>query len=164
LIARQFSTKNQPLNRAIWTSIIVIVFALRISSSAMSAQATTWWNSYHMRSHEVAAQINASRHPLIVSDDYVLWPLVLSEYLASDTEVALRPRCYQCKIPRDTSSPLVGIAAGGEPRSLFMIAPSADLQAAVRAQVRESPVMVVNCINVHDACPGGIDLWSATRQ
>ena len=163
LIARQLSAENQPLLRAIWTGIIVIVFALRISSSAMSAQATTWWNSYHMRSHEVAAQINASRHPLVISDDYVLWPLVLSEYLAADTEVALRPRCYQCKIPKDTAWPQVDIAAGGVPRSVFMIAPSPALQAAVRAQVREPGVVVVNCINVHDACPGGIDLWSSDK-
>jgi uncharacterized membrane protein len=162
LIATKLSPKNEPASRVIWTGIIVMVFALRISSSAMSSQATTWWNSYHMRSHEVATLINASRHPLVASDDYILWPLVLSEYLAPDTEIALRPRCYLCKVTQNASSPLPDLATGGDLRDLFLLAPSNALRSAAQAQVRDKPTaLVVNCIEVRGSCPGGgIDLWS----
>ena len=66
----------------------------RIASCAQSAMAPTWWNSRNIQSRQVAAQISARPHPLIISDDYILWPLVFAEYLNPSFDLALRPRCY----------------------------------------------------------------------
>jgi uncharacterized membrane protein len=161
LVASRFAGGNRPRAHAVWAGIFGLVFALRIASCAMSAQAASWWNSYNIHSREIAAQINAAHRPLVMSDDYVVWPLMLSEYLDPRIEVALRPRCYQCKLPSAGSPPLTDLARGDAPRDIFLIAPSPQLQAVIQAQSeRLKPARVrVNCIRVRSSCPGGIELW-----
>jgi hypothetical protein len=160
LIASTLASGGRGGARAMWAAVFAAVFVLRIVSCEASAHASSWWNSYNTQSREVAAQINRSQSPLVLSDDYIVWPLLLSEYLDPTIEVALQPRCYLCKLPKAAMSPLPDLAHGAKVRDVFMLAPSKQLQAAVHAQSELAPhTLTVNCLNVRGTCPGGMELW-----
>jgi uncharacterized membrane protein len=158
LIARALLMRTTRGARAAFTAAFAFMFVARIASCAASAQAATWWNSYNIRSREVAAEINAAQRPLLVSDDYVVWSLTLSEYLDPTVEVALRPRCYLCKAPVAAAVAPLEFAPGGNARDVYLLAPSSSLQLRVRARAESEPQWTVKCINVRASCVGGIDL------
>lgn len=160
LIASKLLGENRPRARGIWAGVIGLMFVSRIASCMLSTTASTWWNSYNIRTREVAAQINESRRPLILSDDYIEWSLMLSEYLDPNIEVALRPRCYLCKLEKPASFAPADFADGKGARDVFLIAPSEQLRAIIPAQWDASRIGVnVNCINIRGSCLGGIELW-----
>jgi hypothetical protein len=148
---------------ATWQAAFGLVIAARVASGAQSAMAPTWWDSYNMQTRQVAAQLNARPHPLIISDDYVLWPLVLAEYLNPSSDVALSPRCYQCRLPRTASvTDLVPEHSAG-PRTVVLVAPSKQLLMTVRAKmIADGDATNLECVDVRDSCPGGFPLWASS--
>ena len=144
-----------------WQSVFGLVIILRLASCAQSATAQSWWDSYNIQSRRVAAELNATAHPLIISDDYILWPLVLAEYLNPSFEVALRPRCYLCKLPRTAS---VGELVPEHParsQTVVLVAPSEQLLATMRAATTaDGAAASFKCVDVRDSCPGGFQMWA----
>ena len=161
-----FSLKLAGVSRSVssvaWQTVFGLVITARIASCAQSAMAPTWWNSFNLLSREVAAQISAAPHPLIVSDGYILWTLVLAEYLNPSFDVALNPRCYQCKLTRTAPvTDLVPEPSTGS-RTVVLVAPSKQLLTTVRAAMTMDGVAAdLECVDVRDSCPGGFPLWAS---
>jgi uncharacterized membrane protein len=163
LFSRKLSGTSSPSARLVsWQAAFGLVIAARIASCAQSAMAPTWWNSYNIQSRQVAAQLSDSPHPLIISDDYILWTLVLAEYLNPSFDVALNPRCYQCRLTRTGSvSDLVPERSTGS-RTVVLVAPSKELLTTVRAAMTAEGVAAdLECVDVRDSCPGGFPLWAS---
>ena len=162
LYSWKLSDTSQSARLVSWQAAFGLVIAARIASCAQSAVAPTWWNSYNMQSRQVAAQLSARPHPLIISDDYILWTLVLAEYLNPSFDVALNPRCYQCKLTRTASvTDLVPEHSAGS-RTVILVAPSKQLLTAVRAAMTAEGVAAdLECVDVRDSCPGGFPLWAS---
>jgi uncharacterized membrane protein len=162
LFSWKLSDTSQSARSLSWQAAFGLVIAVRIASCAQSAMASTWWNSYNMQSRQVAAQVGAKPHPLIISDDYILWTLVLGEYLDPSFDVALNPRCYQCKLTRTASvADLVPEHSTGS-RTVVLVAPSKQLLATVRAAMTADGVAAdLECVDVRDSCPGGFPLWAS---
>lgn len=160
LLWRKLIDVAHPTRWGAWHTVFALVVALRFVSCAQSAMAPTWWNSYNMQPQVVAAQIDSIPGPLIISDDYILWPLVLSEYLNPSDEVALRPRCYQCKLANTSS--ILGLVPSGSmsSRPVVLVAPSSPLLTAVRAAMKTAGTQAsLRCVDVRDSCPGGYPMW-----
>jgi hypothetical protein len=161
LFSRKLIGVGRSVRLAAWQTAFGFVIAARIASCAQSAAALTWWNSQNIRSLQVAAQLNAFPHPLIISDAYILWTLVLTEHLDPSFEVALRPRCYLCKLTHTVSvAELVPEHSTGS-RTVVLIAPSKQLLTGVRtAMTADDAARAVKCIDVGNSCPGGFPLWT----
>lgn len=151
----------RPKRWGAWVAVFGLVVALRFASDAQIALAPTWWLSYNMQPRVVAAQINSLTRPLIISDGYILWPLVLSEYLNPSDEVALHATCYLCKLGNTSS--LIGLVPSGSMSSshtVVLVAPSKPLLTAVRAAMKtEGAAASLECVDVRDSCPGGYPMW-----
>jgi uncharacterized membrane protein len=162
LFSWKLSDTSQSVRLVSWQAAFGLVIAARIASCAQSAMSPTWWNSYNMQSRQVAAQVSARPHPLIISDDYILWTLVLAEYLNPSFDVALNPRCYQCKLARtDSVADLVPEHSTGS-RTVVLVAPSKQLLTTVRAAMTADGVAAdLECVDVRGSCPGGFPLWSS---
>ena len=145
-----------------WQIVFVLVITARIASCAQSAMAPTWWNSRNIQSRQVAAQISAAPHPLIISDDYILWPLVLAEYLNPSFDLALRPRCYLCTLtPSSSVAELVPEHPMGS-HTVVLVAPSKQLLTTVRAAMAaDGAAAAIECVDVRDSCPGGFPMWAS---
>jgi uncharacterized membrane protein len=162
LFSWKLGDTSQSVRLVSWQAAFGLVIAVRIASCAQSAMASTWWNSYNMQPRQVAAQLSARPHPLIISDDYILWTLVLAEYLNPSFDVALNPRCYQCKLTRtDSVGDLVPEHSTGS-RTVVLVAPSKQLLTTVRAAMTADGVAAdLKCVDVRDSCPGGFPLWAS---
>jgi uncharacterized membrane protein len=162
LFSRELIGASRSVRLAVWQIVFGLVLSARIASCAQSAMAPTWWNSRNMQSRQVAAQLSARPHPLIISDDYILWTLVLAEYLNPSFDVALNPRCYQCKLTRTASvADLVPEHSMGS-RTVVLVAPSKQLLMTVRAAMTADGVAAdLECVDVRGSCPGGFPLWAS---
>jgi uncharacterized membrane protein len=162
LFSWKLGDTSQSVRLVSWQAAFGLVIAVRIASCAQSAMASTWWNSYNMQPRQVAAQLSARPHPLIISDDYILWTLVLAEYLNPSFDVALNPRCYQCKLTRtDSVADLVPEHSTGS-RTVVLVAPSKQLLTTVRAAMTADGVAAdLECVDVRGSCPGGFPLWAS---
>ena len=150
----------RPRRWGAWHAVFVLVVALRFASCLQAALAPTWWLSYQMQPQVVAAQINSLPRPLIVSDGYILWPLVLSEYLNPADEVALHPSCYLCRL--GNTSPTIGLVPSRSMSShtVVLVAPSKPLLTAVSAAMKATGMSAsLKCVDVRNSCPGGYPLW-----
>lgn len=150
----------RPLRWGAWHAVFALVLALRLASCAQAALAPTWWLSYEMQPQAVAAQIDSLPRPLIISDGYVLWPLVLSEYLNPADGLALQPSCYLCK--RGDTAPTIGLVPSRSMSShtVVLVAPSKPLLTAVRAAMKMTGTSgSLKCVDVRNSCPGGYPLW-----
>jgi uncharacterized membrane protein len=162
LFSWKLSDASQSARLIPWQAAFGLVIATRIVSCAESAAAPTWWNSYNMQSRQIAGELNARPHLLLISDDYILWALVLAEYLNPSFDVALNPRCYQCKLTRTASlTDLVPEHFTGS-RTVVLVAPSKQLLTTVRAAMTADGVAAdLECVDVRDSCPGGFPLWAS---
>lgn len=162
LFSWKLSDTSQWARSVSWQVALSLVILARTISCAESAVAPTWWNSYNMQPSEVAARLNAISHPLIISDDYILWTLALAEYLNPSFDVALNPRCYQCKLTRPASiADLVPEHSTGS-RTVVLVAPSKQLLKTVRAAMAADGVAAdLECVDVRDSCPGGFPMWAS---
>jgi uncharacterized membrane protein len=159
LFSRKLISASRSVRLVAWQTVFGLVISARIASCAQSAMALSWWNSYNIQSRQIAAQISAAPHPLIISDDYILWPLVLAEYLNPSFDVALLPRCYQCKLTRTASITELVPEHSTEPRTVVLVAPSKQLLTTVRAAMTADGAL--ECVDVRDSCPGGFPLWAS---
>lgn len=160
LLWPQLAPVARPRRWGAWHAVFGLVVALRFVSCAQGALAPTWWLSYEMQPQVVAAQINSLPRPLIISDDYILWPLVLSEYLDPSDEVALQPKCYLCQ--RGNTSTTISLVPSHSMSShtVVLVAPSKPLLTAVRAAMTTAGTSAsVKCVDVRNSCPGGYPLW-----
>ena len=87
---------------------------------------------------------------------------VLAEYLDPSFDVALRPRCYLCKLPHtDSVTELVPQHSTGS-RTVVLVAPSKELLTAVRAAMTaDGATAALECVDVRDSCPGGFPMWAS---
>jgi uncharacterized membrane protein len=162
LFSQKLVEARRSVRLAAWQTILGLVMSARIASCAQSAMASTWWNSYNIQSREVAAQISNSPHPLIISDDYILWTLVLAEYLNPSFDVALLPRCYECKLTRAASVTELVPEHSNDSRTVVLVAPSKQLLTTMRAGIAaDGAAAALKCVDVRDSCPGGFPLWAS---
>ncbi len=80
-------------------ALLSLVFTGELISCAISSQAVTWWNKDDERTPAVAAIINESHKPLVISDYFSPTILELSLYLDPAVPVRLNLKCAQCVLP-----------------------------------------------------------------
>jgi uncharacterized membrane protein len=143
-----------------WSAIFVLVLVGRVSSCAVSAQATSWWTTFDERSIAIARTINASSNPLFVSDNYIGYVLSVAEYLRPNVAVHIRSVCYLCvtKEPEQIGSRVDHQLAGSS--DVYLLGPSPALQARVQtALVRLERHTRYWCIDVRANCASPLRLW-----
>jgi uncharacterized membrane protein len=144
----------------IWSAVFALVLLGRISSCAVSSQATSWWNDFDERSIAVAQTINASAKPLFVSDNYISYVLSVAEYLRPDIPVSVRASCYLCSMKSVT---VVGADFGEQLRrssDVYLLGPSQVLQARVEGSLERSRGRARYwCIDIRKNCAGELRLW-----
>jgi hypothetical protein len=151
--------------RPAWIAVAGLVMMTRLGSLVISSQADTWWSKEDLRAKDIAALVNRSPAPLLVSDNYLVWILSLAEYLDGDTGLALAPRCYLCArdgAPASGAAALLPAIDARLPgvRSVFTVGPSAPLLAAVRERLATLPQPPLSrCVDIRGSCPGDLSLW-----
>jgi hypothetical protein len=143
-----------------WQALFVIILACRFASLAVSSQADTWWNKFDEKSIAVARIVNGTGHAVLVSDDYLVFALTLSNYLDPNIRVALKPRCYLCKIDSgDAPSPDL-VERAKEAGSIFLLGPSRGLEARFEdLALGTAPNDRLRCIDVRSNCKSDLSLW-----
>jgi uncharacterized membrane protein len=163
LFSRKLIGASQWARSAAWQTVFGLVLLVRLASCAESAMSPTWWTSHNIQARQVAAWISAAPHPLIIGDNYILWTLILAEYLNPSFDVALRPRCYLCKLSPPASVAELVPERSASPRTVVLVAPSKRLLTTVRAAMTaEGDASAMECVDVRDSCPSGFPLsaWS----
>jgi hypothetical protein len=139
-------------------AILIVLLASRAASSFVSSQATTWWNKMQDNSIAVADVIDSTPRPLIVSDAYIDYSLVLSNYLRPDIRVALRPSCYECANPAAAKLD-ASVLPPGHFTDIFAVGPSPQLQALLHSLIAQRHLTVAyHCVNVRHSCPSGLSI------
>ncbi len=82
--------------RLAWTAAFAVLLAGETLSCGISSQAKTWWNKDYEVSPDVAAVVNHSRNPLVVSDFTTSRALGLAYYLDPSVALRLRLHCDTC--------------------------------------------------------------------
>ena len=144
--------------RAAWGyALLCGLLAAGTLSCAVSSQAETWWSTQEDNSIDVARQVNRSAQPLLVGDGYLLYPLVLSNYLAPNVGTVLRPRCYEC---RNAALPALDEAAlqGRRFTTLYALGPSPALRGTLDAFAARHPGIAYECINVRKNCASDLNI------
>ncbi len=146
--------------RQFWVVVFALILAVRIGSCAADARAMTWWTKYNIRPMVAAARINAGSHPLIISDNYLVWSLVISEYTDPAVAVALAPRCYLCEPTAPVKLDLEKLVRPGVVDTVFLLGASRSLSDEVNQIVRDDPQMPrYQCIEIRGECAGELSLW-----
>jgi uncharacterized membrane protein len=138
--------------------LLVGLLAARTASAAYSSQAITWWNKMQDNSLAVASAIDRAERPIVVSDAYLGYALVLSNYLRPDIAVVLRPPCYECG---DRAKPKLdaSVLPPGRYSDVFALGPSPQLQALLRKLIVEQHLgAVYHCINVRHSCVSDLNV------
>lgn len=141
-----------------WKFGIASVAFCGIASCAASSVATTWWTKYNEQSIALAAVINRSSRPIIVSDNYVHFVLSLAPYLRPETRVLLAPRCFLCHAPEGRN---VAVELGkriGPDGTVFLLGPSRELVDSIRER-RAILAERVRCIDVEGNCSSDLRLF-----
>ncbi len=161
LFSQKLTDVGSSMRLLAWQGVFVLVITMRFASCAQSAMAPTWWDSYNIQSRQVATKINAIPHALIISDDYILWPLVLAEYLNPSFDVALRPRCYLCKLPGTAPIGELVLKRSTLSQTVVLVAPSEQLLTTTRAAMAaDGAAASLSCVDVRGSCPDGLPMWS----
>lgn len=152
------------LRPVLWSAVFVLLLAGRVSSCALSAQATTWWTTFDERSIPIAQTINTSPDPLFVSDNYIGYVLSVAEYLRPDVAVHIRSSCYVCVNKEqegfDTQFDTQFDRQLAGSSDIYLLGPSTALQSAVQARLgRLDQHARYWCIDVRDNCESRLRLW-----
>jgi uncharacterized membrane protein len=107
--------------RAAWSTGFALVIFGGLVSCALSSQATTWWNKDYERTPAVASIVNATSHPLVVSDRSSGRLLGLSFYLDPRVNLSVSLTCDQCAISPPARSGL--LADAGRYSDVFLLGP-----------------------------------------
>lgn len=144
---------NSARSRNFWAAIFSLVLVARIASCLVIGNTDTWWSKYNIRPAELAARLDRTVRPLILGDGYVTFSIVLSEYLAPKTEIALRPRCYTCVSPLPKLVDFAAVVPLNEVRDVFLVAPSERQRLSAESYWRhESPAARYHCLHVLEGC------------
>lgn len=88
--------------RHLWQGVALVIVIVGIGSSAAIATSPSWWHKVHNRTvPALAAQINQSPGPLVISDAEVGDLFALTHYLNPDVPLLVRPQCYACDTHRE---------------------------------------------------------------
>jgi uncharacterized membrane protein len=153
------ATASRNARRAlIGNAFLVALLAGKAVSCLASSQATTWWNKMQDNSIAVARAVNGTPRPLVVSDAYVDYALVLSNYLRPGVAVALSPSCYECA--DDAKKQLdVSMLPQGRFTDVFALGPSAQLQSRLKRLIAQRHLGIAyHCINVRHNCISGLNI------
>ncbi len=141
-----------------WYVALCALLLARLVSCAVSSRAVTWWSTEWDNSIAVAQVVNQTRKPVLVSDDYLLYSLVLANYLRPDIKVVLRPRCYLC-IDHAPQKVATDILPHGPFTDAFALGPSPELQRLLRAWAARGDVRAAyHCINVRRNCTSHLNV------
>jgi uncharacterized membrane protein len=94
-------------------------------SCAVSSQAATWWNKDYEDSRDVAAVVNRSPNPVVVSDFHTSRILGLAYYLDPAVALRLDLQCDQCSVRTPVTVDL--LADTGRFETVFLLGPSSNL-------------------------------------
>ncbi len=151
---------ERPRRRMAWLAAFALIVVVRSGSCALAANAQTWWSDYNNGSIAIAAALNAAPHPLVVSDDYLVWAASLSEYADPTIPLALDPHCYLCTTVSTNHPNLAGLTAAPI-ANVFALAPSPALHTQVTdVLAHESHAPAYHCIDVRGNCADGLHLFS----
>jgi hypothetical protein len=143
-----------------WLIAFALIFSAKIGSCALSSQAHTWWTKSNMRSFAVAAALNHVPNALLITDNYIVWAIALSEYLDPHMAVALKPRCYLCASQTTGEIDLQALSSSSEIGTVFLLGPSAALQSKVKAIIDVEPhPPAYECIDIRNSCADGLSLF-----
>jgi len=140
-----------------WYVAFCVLLLSRVLSCAVSSRAVTWWSTEWDNSIAVAQVVNQSPKPVLISEQYLLYALVLANYLRPDITVVLRPQCYLCDLPPER------VTARMLPRSpfadAFALGPSPRLQYLIRKWSGDVRVRArYRCINVRRNCKSDLNV------
>jgi hypothetical protein len=156
LIAAITALKNLRL-AACGYALLVVLLAFRVDSMVVSSRAMTWWNKEQDNSIAVANAVNATERPVIVSEDFLLYSLALSNYLRPDVRFSLRPRCYFCEYPPPKLDE--SVLPPGDFTDVFALGPSPQLQAILVSAIAARHLHVTyHCINVRHNCTSDLNV------
>ena len=141
-----------------WAVAFGAVIVAGFLSCTASARAFTWWTKYNEQSIALARTINASAHPIVVSDNYVHLLLSFVPYLKPETRIALRPTCYLCRLPIEPQSAERLAASIGAGDDVFVLGPTPELLRLIRARAAVSGARV-RCIDVKNNCSSSLRLF-----
>ena len=158
LLAATMSARNRAAR--MWGYLIFTgLLGARIASIVASSQAVTWWNKMEDDSLAVAKAVNAARQPIVASDELLLYPLALANYLRPDVGFALRPSCYLCT---DRSAPKLDehmLPADDRFTDVFALGPSPQLQSLLHVVIaRRHLSSAYHCINVRNNCVSNLNV------
>lgn len=89
-------------SRRFWQIAASLVILAGVASSTLIAQSPAWWNKgNNSRLQTVAAQINQTERPLVVSNADLGDLLSLSHYLDPEVRLSVYPACLACNFNRD---------------------------------------------------------------
>jgi hypothetical protein len=134
------------------------LLAANIFSLVENSKAETWWNKGQDNSLAVARAIDAAKQPIIVSDDLLVYSLVLANYLRPDVAVSVRPPCYMCT---DRSPPKLddAVLPAGAYTDIFALGPSPRLQSLLRDLMARRHVHAsYHCINIRQNCKSDLNI------
>jgi uncharacterized membrane protein len=112
-----------------WRIVTAVVISSGIMSCIFVAQADSWWSKMISNTNpKMAHTVNATAHPLIISDAGLGDILSLSYYLDPKVNLLIQPTCYACsKRPKPGDAPyLPTIPAGYSDVFLYHPRPSDD--------------------------------------
>jgi uncharacterized membrane protein len=156
LLAAITALKNVRL-AACGYALFVVLLAFRLDSMVVSSRAMTWWNKEQDNSIAVANAVNATERPVIVSEDFLLYSLALSNYLRPDVRFALRPKCYFCEYPLPKVDE--SVLPPGDFTDVFALGPSPQLQSILVSAIAARHLHVTyHCINVRHNCTSDLNV------
>ncbi len=142
---------------ALGYALLVGLLAAATGSCAASSASQTWWSTQSDNSISVARAIDRSKRPLLISDGYLLYPLVLSNYLDANVQAVLWPKCYECRNPVQ-AVPDAGALSKRSFATMYAIGPSPALERLLAAFAAQHPAVVYRCVNVHDSCLSDLNI------
>jgi uncharacterized membrane protein len=143
-----------------WQALFVAILACRFASLAVSSQADTWWNKFDEKSIAVAKIVNSTGRAVLVSDDYLVFALTLSNYLDPSIRVALKPRCYLCNVAAGEGPAPELVERAKEAGPIFLLGPSQGLEARFEDLALGSASNDrLRCIDVRSNCKSDLSLW-----
>jgi len=140
IASAMFSERSSRRSRALGASLSVVLLLGGVLSCAISAAADTWASKDSERDPAVAAIVNRSIRPVIVSDFDTSRILSLSYYLDPSVELRLNLHCDQCDLPFTERSDL--LRAIPLHRAVFLLAPSEGL--IRQARERGASFQIIN--------------------
>jgi uncharacterized membrane protein len=82
----------------LWQLITLIVLLAGLASSSLISASPRWWNKVHAPFPEIAAQINLTARPLVISTAELGDLMALSYYLDPKVALWVKPTCFSCNL------------------------------------------------------------------